>query len=102
MSQQDKIGRVATTVRRGCDGVLRVTYHATVVVSVYPNGDIRLDSGGWRTLTTKTRMNQAAHQFALNFTVLQRNFDWYVVRNYEWEHEIPFEDGMILPASVPA
>ncbi len=78
MTQQYKIGTVATTVARDEDGILRVTYHGTPVVTVHPNGKIVLDTGGWRSVTTKTRMNQASHQLNLGFTVYQRDFDWYV------------------------
>ena len=78
MAQQYKIGTHATTVARDSEGVLRVTYHATPVVTVYPNGRIDLNTGGWLSLTTKARMNQASSQLSLGFHVWQRNFDWYV------------------------
>ena len=78
MGQQWKVGRVATAVTQGEDGVRRVTYHATDVVTVYPNGRIDLNHGGWQTPTTKTRMNQASNQFKLGFQVWQENWHWYV------------------------
>lgn len=78
MGQQDRIGNRATTVSRSPDGTIRVTYHETDVVTVYPNGRIDLDTGGWRTPTTKTRMNQASHQLGLGFLVWQKDWEWYV------------------------
>jgi hypothetical protein len=33
--------------------------HSTEVVTWYPDGRIRLDSGGWRSVTTKAAMNEA-------------------------------------------
>ena len=36
---------------------LHVKYHQTSVVIFLPNGDIRLNSGGWMTNTTKARIN---------------------------------------------
>ncbi len=78
MTRMDRIGKVATTVGRDADGVLRVTYHATPVVTVYPNGRIVLDTGGWFTVTTRNRMNQAAQELGLSFVVYQKAFDWYV------------------------
>ena len=77
MAQQYKLGKTATTVSKK-DGVLRVTYHNTVIVEVAANGDITLDHGGWMTQTTKTRMNQASSQFDLGFQVYQKDFKWYV------------------------
>lgn len=78
MANQMTIGRVATTVTRDADGVLRVTYHYTNVVTVYPSGKVVLDHGGWRGPTTKTRMNQASHQLGLGYLVWQKDFNWYV------------------------
>lgn len=78
MSRTHTVGKVATSIARR-DGVLQITYHGTDVVSAYPDGRIILDTGGWRTTTTKARMNQAASQFDLGFMVYQRNYRWYVV-----------------------
>jgi hypothetical protein len=78
MAQQNTIGRTATTVSTGNDGAIRVTYHGTDVVTIHPNGAIDLDTGGWFTPTTKTRMNQASNQFRLGFYVYQEEFRWYV------------------------
>ncbi len=92
MSQNHTLGRRGTTARRGPDG-LSVVYHQTEVVHQLPDGGIVLDSGGWRTLTTKTRMNQAANQYGLDFQVSQKDFSWFV----DWKGAtIPFTDGMIL------
>jgi len=78
MGQTQTVGRTATSISRGQDGTLRVTYHGTDVVTVYPNGRIDLDTGGWSTPTTKTRMNQASNQFGLGFDVFQKDYVWYV------------------------
>jgi len=78
MGQTYRIGKVATSVRTDAEGILRVTYHATDVVTVYPNGRIDLDHGGWMTPTTKARMNQASAQFGLGFQARQKDFAWYV------------------------
>jgi len=78
MAQQGQIGRVATTVTTDTEGVKRVTYHNTNVVTVYPCGSVVLDHGGWTTATTKTRMNQAAAQLGLGFHVRQKDGVWWV------------------------
>lgn len=93
MSQTHTIGKHATTVGRDVDGTIRVTYHWTNVVTVNPDGSIILDSGGYRSATTKTRMNQASNQLHLAFAVFQKDFDWFV--GYKGE-TLPFEDGMVL------
>jgi len=76
MAQQTQIGSHKTSVFTE-DGLTKVVYHHTAVVKF--NADIiTLDSGGWFTNTTKTRMNQASSQFDLGFIVYQKDFDWYV------------------------
>lgn len=92
MAQQYKLGSRGTTARTDAAGTLSVVYHQTEVVSATPT-TIRLNSGGWRTLTTKTRMNQAANQYGLGFTVSQRDFSWFVEYG---GRVIPFEDGMTI------
>jgi hypothetical protein len=77
MAQQDKIGKHATTISR-IDGRTFVTYHDTPVVTVDADGTVTLNSGGWRSATTKTRINQAARQLNLRFSVHQRDFQWFV------------------------
>lgn len=91
MSQVSRLGSKATTVAT-TDGMTRVTYHSTVVVA-WDNDRIVLNSNGWHTNTTRTRMNQASNQFALGFTVYQRNYDWYV--DYKGK-TLDFVDGMEL------
>ena len=74
------------------EGMTNVVYHNTAVVQ-FNNDKIVLNSGGWDTRTTKTRMNQASSQYGLGFEVYQVNFSWYV--DYDGD-TIPFTDGMIL------
>ena len=93
MGQQHTIGRTATTVKTK-DGLTRIQYHSTVVVE-FDQEQIRLDSGGWQTATTKSRMNQASNQFDLGYRVFQKDFEWRV---YVSQHDItlPFYDGMLI------
>ncbi len=94
MGQQTQIGKVATTVQTQ-DGSTRVVYHNTTVVQF--NQDlIVLDSGEWRTATTKSRMNQTSHQFNLGYRVYQENFDWFVRFNGK---TLEFRDGIELNRS---
>ncbi len=79
MSRNDTIGKTATTVKQR-DGVLTVTYHATDVVVASPT-TVKLDTGGWFTKTTKTRMNQASAQFGLGYTVYAKRGSWFVDTN---------------------
>ena len=84
------VNGVATTVRK-TDGT-SVTYHETEVVN-FDENKIVLDSGGWKTVTTKRRMNQISSQYNLGYSVVQKKNKWFV--NYKGK-TIPFKDKMIL------
>jgi hypothetical protein len=84
-------GARATSIRtEGTRTVVR--YHETDVVS-FDASTIRLNSGGWRTYTTKARMNQASNQFGLGYNVEQDKGQWYVRFN---GGRMPFFDGCII------
>jgi len=86
----DKVSGVATTV--GEDGKWTVvTYHSTPVVK-FTEKTVVLNTGGYKTQTTKRRMNQAANQFKLGFEVIQRKGDWFVVWG-DWE--VAFEEDVL-------
>ena len=72
------------------DGVTVITLHQTDVVKFNSN-TVTLNSGGWRTVTTKARMNQAAIEFSLDYSVFARNGKWFVCLDSETQ---PFYDGI--------
>lgn len=93
MAQQFSVtGRSTTIVTE--DGYTKVYYHNTAVVE-WNAQEIILNTGGYRTYTTKTRMNQAANQFHLGYSVFQRDYEWYIL----WKgKEYPFEsETMYIP-----
>lgn len=78
MTNLAKFQGVATTVRRLSSGMIVGQYHNTSVAEVL-GSNVRLDTGGYFTRTTKVRMNQFANQFCDGaFTVYQKNGDWFV------------------------
>jgi len=76
MAQQHTLGSHATTVTRK-EGNLSIIYHSTEVVRETAD-KIILNTGGYFSNTTKTRMNQASSQFDLGFNVYQKKKKWYV------------------------
>ena len=77
MTQAHTIGKHATKVNTDPNGVIRVTYWNTDVVTI--DGDfVTLRSDGWHTATTKLRMNQTSSQFDLGFRVFQKKHQWFV------------------------
>lgn len=77
--------------------------HSTDVVILHPDGSATLNSGGWRTVTTKDRLNRYAPCL-----VYQHKFNWYVVGRapgstaWDWDNPQPFEDGMRVDADGKA
>lgn len=72
-----------------------VRLHHTDVVTLHPDGSQTLDSGGWRTVTTKDRINAYAP-----VRVFSDRGSWFVVPTFpgagpiDWERRYAFADGM--------
>lgn len=66
------------------DGSEAIRLHDTDVVTFLPSGEVQLNSGGWRTVTTKERINQFA-----NTRMYQEKGVWYVGGSV-------FYDNMVL------
>src|SRR5258706_10774935 len=80
------------------NGDISFRLHSTDVVVRHADGSATLNSGGWRTVTTKERLNRYAP-----CRVYQEKFAWYVVGKdatgaWDWAHPAPFEDGMRVDA----
>jgi len=91
MSRHNEVGSHRTSVYNA-NSLTCVKYHRTDVVK-FSHNKIILDSGGWQTKTTKLRMNQTSNQYGLNYSVYQKNFEWFVEFK---DITIPFFDGMEL------
>jgi len=91
MGQMRKVSKNNTqkTVK---DGVGRVILHGTEVV-YWDEKVIRLNSGGWKTITTKARMTQASNEYTLGYRVSQKDGSWFVTFKGK---TIPFMDDMTL------
>jgi len=87
MPKLDKVSMNNTTISATDTARLLVTLHATPVVTVYNDGRILLDHGGYMSSTTKNRINQTANQFRLGFRVYQEAHEWFVADagdKYAW------------------
>ena len=69
------------------DGSVAIELHGTKVVVLYPNGLVKLNSGGWRTHTTKKRINQYSP-----VRIYQEKYQWFLQDGTE------FEDNMLVNA----
>lgn len=79
-------------------------YRDTAIVTITPDGKTILNSGGWRTMTTKEKMDT----YATPYRIYQRGGLWYVCKpdysqeSYDnaWSNSVPFYDGIILPDAL--
>ncbi len=65
------------------DNSVSIRLHGTAVVRFYPNGVVKLNSGGWRTHTTKDRINKYSP-----VKVYQKKYQWYLQDGAEFEDNI--------------
>jgi len=70
------------------DGSIGLKYHRTVIVRYNPDGTVTVDAGGWRTSTTKQRMNQA---IPAGFRIFSKARTWHVDAPNGETYE--FQDG---------
>jgi hypothetical protein len=87
-----KLGNNTLLEKRGYvqnDSVhIAVRLHSTDIVCFFPDGRVTLHSGGYRTMTTKERLNQ----FIVS-TVYQKNYNWFVYRASDGS-TVEFTEGM--------
>jgi len=79
MAQTQVFRGVETTTYRDHDGALVGVYRGTPVVKQFGNV-ITLNTGGWKSNTTKNRMNQFANTYVHSaYGVTQKNYEWFVI-----------------------
>ena len=76
MPNTNKLSNYRTTISTN-DGKTSITYVNTAIVS-FDADTVTLNSGGYQTVTTKRKMNQASNQFCLGYGVYQKDYHWYV------------------------
>jgi hypothetical protein len=83
----------ATRVARDGDKV-HLYYHSTPVITEYPDGSVTVRTGGWRTSTTKSRINDF---LPYGWRVFQHQHEWFWSRITEAGRTVvPFNDGDLI------
>lgn len=65
---------------------LRIYYHDTAIASIYDDGKVKIDNGGWCSKTTKNRINAILSALELPYSIVQKNYSWYL-RDYAEDTE---------------
>jgi len=81
-----------TYLQRREAGAIAIKLHATDVVTYHPNGAITMTSGGWKTITTKDRINRYLPN---RFYISQTQGVW-ALHDREAYKSVPFVDGMTI------
>lgn len=78
---------------------LSVVLHRTVVARLSA-GTVTLDSGGWRTPTTKTAINNALRQWGCDCRIWQEKHEWFIDAKVATTRPatLEFRDGMEIDA----
>lgn len=85
-----KLGNNTYLLRDADGSTLHVRLHNTNIMTFRPDGSVTLHSGGWRTVTTKARMNE----YLSGWGISQERGQWYVTRQnpkYKGWEETPDE-----------
>ena len=71
-----------------------VVLHRTAI-AVYDHNTqaLKLNTGGWQSVTTKSRLNAILQEVMYGAGVFQKNFNWFLSYNNQTHN---FNDGMIL------
>ena len=72
----------------------QVRLHGHLIATVdHSTNAVKLDSCGYETVTTKSRLNALLEEVKYGCKVFQKNWNWYVSYNGQ---SADFSDGMIL------
>lgn len=77
-----------TYLEKNDDGSYAIRLHSTQIIKFYPNKTV-LNSGGYRTVTTKARLNE----FTM-FDISQNRGIWYIRKNWQDQNSVVFADGI--------
>jgi len=88
---QRKIGNNTYLRSRGDDLIVRL--HNTDILIAHHDGFVTLNSGGYRTVTTKARISEYLQ--GTGYHVYQDKKVWYV-KTGDGATVVPFEDGIAL------
>lgn len=83
-----------TYLQRREGGSIALKLHKTDIITWYPDGSMKLDSGGWRTMLTKQRMNNYLPRHLQIFT---DKGVWYMGGSWNDKSQSKvFQDGIII------
>ena len=67
--------------------------HIATVTRTYAGDSLQIFDGGWRSNTTKSRLNALCSEFAYGCGVFQKNFEWFI---HTRTGTIDFDNGVTV------
>tara|TARA_R100001460_G_scaffold21410_1_gene43730 strand:+ start:1204 stop:1587 length:384 start_codon:yes stop_codon:yes gene_type:complete len=62
----------------GYERTIEVRLHDNLICKIFPSGSVMdLSDCGWRSTTTKSRLNVILDEFAPGYGIFQKNFNWF-------------------------
>jgi hypothetical protein len=91
---QGKNWSLANTTVTHNDDVAEVRLHGNLIAEI---GDdfITLYDGGWRTVTTKSRISAILKEHGSDDGIYQKNYEWFLY-NHKTQKSEPFYNGVTL------
>lgn len=78
------------------EGDVLVILYQTAILTIHPDDSFTVSSGGWRTVTSKQRLNAL---LPAGYRVNQRNFEWFI-DTPEGEYDFCDGDTWRLPEAL--
>ena len=76
------------------DGETVIRLHGTDIVTKHADGSVTLNSAGWKTVTTKDRMNDHMPGDA---RLQQESGAWFISHGWQRDGRVPYFDGIRVP-----
>ena len=87
----------SNTMVRVYKEVVEVFLHGNHIASVdTATNQLQIFDGGWQTVTTKSRLNALLDEFDYGSWVFQKNWNWFLARNFNPSHKVNFTSGMTV------
>ena len=87
-----------TTVFTSDNGLESTVYlHGNHIATYFHDKrKLQIFDGGWQSNTTKSRLNALLDEFDYGSWVFQKNWVWFLARNFNPAHKVGFTSGMVV------
>jgi hypothetical protein len=89
--------RLSNTSVEKTERTMVIKLHGNQIAEIlWDEGKIRVSNCGWKTNTTKSRLNTLLQRYT-NYYLFQKDYEWFVQLAYSELKPTPFTNGMLIP-----